>query len=556
MNKKTLYGLIVIFIISFSLRVYRIGKYPSLLWDEAALGYNGYSILKTGKDEYGKTLPLIFKSFGDYKPGFYVYLTIPFIALFGLNPFAVRLPSIVLGALTPIFLFLLVKQLTKNKRLSLLSAFVLAVTPWHIHFSRGAWESNIMSTFLVLASHFFLMGIKKYNHYLLNLSGFIFLLSLLTYQGAKLIVPLIIFGLLITNFKQLKNQFNQYLDRLSLKTNILYTILAAGVISWYLVSFTGVNASRLEVMSIFSYKQTSQTVQKILNEHNLFKKNLHFYLFHGQWLHYARGILSRYLNHFSPRYLGFMGDWQSNRHSAPYFGMIGRLGLVLFIYGLYRFVAAEKSLKKHFLVYWLVASPLPAALSRDQVSGVRSLPMSIALAFFIGYGLYQLTKINLNQKLKYLLYVFLIGLFIVDFSYYLDLYHNHLVANSPQDWLYGHQQVVKKINSQDFNKVYMTNFYGQPYIYYLFYSQYPPSEYQQKANLIQEGSDIGRVKDLDNIKFQAISIEALEHCNDCLLILSEDEIYRQFLKEKGYLDQLQPIGGINNNYPFYAYETK
>ena len=68
-----------------------------LLWDEAALGYNAYSILETGRDEYGQILPIIFKSFGDYKPGFYVYLTLPFIKVFGLNELSVRLPSIILG---------------------------------------------------------------------------------------------------------------------------------------------------------------------------------------------------------------------------------------------------------------------------------------------------------------------------------------------------------------------------------------------------------------------------------------------------------------------------
>ena len=73
--------LILITLLSFLLRVVNI-NFPPLLWDEAALGYNAYSIIKTGMDEFGKFLPLIFKSFGDYKPGLYVYLAIPFVKLF------------------------------------------------------------------------------------------------------------------------------------------------------------------------------------------------------------------------------------------------------------------------------------------------------------------------------------------------------------------------------------------------------------------------------------------------------------------------------------------
>jgi len=61
MTKKILF---IIIVAGFLIRFININNYPPLLWDEASLGYNAYSILKTGRDEYGKFLPLIFKSFG------------------------------------------------------------------------------------------------------------------------------------------------------------------------------------------------------------------------------------------------------------------------------------------------------------------------------------------------------------------------------------------------------------------------------------------------------------------------------------------------------------
>jgi len=99
---------------------------------------------------------LIFKSFGDYKPGLYVYLSIPFIAIFGLTQLAVRLPSILLGSITPLLLYFLIISINpKKKKLAILSAFLLAITPFHIHFSRAAWETNIFTFELVLASLLF-----------------------------------------------------------------------------------------------------------------------------------------------------------------------------------------------------------------------------------------------------------------------------------------------------------------------------------------------------------------------------------------------------------------
>src|SRR4029079_11354687 len=67
---------------------------PSLTWDEAAWGYNAYSIGIDGKDEFGKFLPLQYiESFGDFKPPVYAYLAVLPVKLFGLNEFSTRFPS-------------------------------------------------------------------------------------------------------------------------------------------------------------------------------------------------------------------------------------------------------------------------------------------------------------------------------------------------------------------------------------------------------------------------------------------------------------------------------
>jgi len=75
--------LMAVLLLAAALRLWSLASVPPHLTpDEAALGYNAYSILKTGRDEHGQFLPIIFKSFGDYKPGLFIYLTIPFVAIF------------------------------------------------------------------------------------------------------------------------------------------------------------------------------------------------------------------------------------------------------------------------------------------------------------------------------------------------------------------------------------------------------------------------------------------------------------------------------------------
>src|SRR5260221_76493 len=90
---------IAILALTFFTRFYQVTSFPpSLYWEEMALGYDAYSVLKTGKDHLGNTPSIIaFESYGDYKPALYFYLLIPSFAIFGLNEFAVCLPTILSG---------------------------------------------------------------------------------------------------------------------------------------------------------------------------------------------------------------------------------------------------------------------------------------------------------------------------------------------------------------------------------------------------------------------------------------------------------------------------
>src|SRR6266851_3228581 len=90
---KLLLGLIVL--IALLLRLVNLGgNPPSLSWDEAAWGYNAYSLGIDGRDEFGRFLPLDYlESFGDFKPPVYAYLDVIPVKIFGLTEFATRFPS-------------------------------------------------------------------------------------------------------------------------------------------------------------------------------------------------------------------------------------------------------------------------------------------------------------------------------------------------------------------------------------------------------------------------------------------------------------------------------
>lgn len=544
-KNKTFLILFSIFIVAFILRFYK-SNYPPFLWDEAALGYNAYSILETGKDEYGKLLPLIFKSFGDYKPGIYVYLILPFVKIFGLNELSVRLPSILIGSLIPIFLYFLIKEYDpKLKKLSLITATVLAFNPYNIHFSRGAWETNILTFELVLASFLFVRAFNKNNPIkFLFYSSVVFGISLYTYQAAKMISLFLIVILFIVNFSKIKNNLKSI-------TWFIIPLVFFTVPIIYGLLF-GQNANRLNVVSLFSYPRSQEETKLIISESSIFDYNL----LHNHLVFFTRNFLLRYFNNFSPRFLVFEGDWQSPRHSAPYIGVVLYPSIIFFIIGFFAIFLDKKLDKLNlFFLLWLLFAPIPAALTRDIIQPVRSMSFSIPSAYFISLGIF----IFLKKFKNIFIYLLLVLVYLLSFIYYSDLYYNHMVKKSPNDFLYGYKEAMTYLikNKDKFNQIEFTDFYGQPYIYYLFYSKYPPIKYQNQANLTENKSgDTGSVDKIDNIYFKSINYNGIKNESKVLAIFSYDEILRQGINNQPEFSNFIPLSPIGDHSTFYAYETK
>ena len=151
MSKKAICIFFIILFIASFLSIYRINQIPpGVNRDEASIGYTAYSILKTGRDEYGRLFPLSFQSFGDWKLPFYIYTVVPFVSVFGLTELAVRLPSVIFGIASVGLTFFLIRLLFKNNVLAFTAMILIAISPWHLHLSRVESESNTAVFFIIL----------------------------------------------------------------------------------------------------------------------------------------------------------------------------------------------------------------------------------------------------------------------------------------------------------------------------------------------------------------------------------------------------------------------
>ncbi len=542
--------LIMILLLAGFLRLWKLGVIPPhLTQDEAALGYNAYSILKTGKDEYGNFLPIIFKSFGDFKPGLYIYLTTPFVALLGLNELAVRLPSALSGILAVWLFYLLIKEVFKNNKLAIIASLLLVINPWHILFSRGAWEMNVCLTFTLAGIYFFFRSFKKQRY--LIFSGLFFSSSLLIYQGAKLSSAIVVLLLVVLYRRQLLG-FK--------KRTLLAAFLTGFFISLPIIFslFQG-KTGRLSVFSVFSYPRPEVYLQDFLDQGNEKVGSLRYYLFHSEALNFTRGVLGRWFNHFSTRFLFFEGDWQNPRHTAPNQGVLLFADLIALIFGFVSLtrLAAKREVK--FVWLWLFLAPLPAALSRDQIQAVRSYNLLIPLMIVAAFGLRSLVVWIGRRRLRVAGCGIVILFYLASFTYFLDAYFIHLPKHDSKYWEYGYKQIVETVSpvQNNYQKIKVQQSFAQPYIFFLFYQKYDPLKYQKQARLREsEVGDVGQVEQLDNIEFSPIDWSINRREKGTLFVADPIRIPIEDSSDESLFRLLREIKYLNGEEAFRIIEVK
>lgn len=536
----------VIIFIAAILRLYNLSNIPpGLTWDEAALGYNAYSILLTGKDEYGTPLPLNLKSFGDYKPAIYTYLTIPFVAILGLNELAVRLPSAIFGIGIVYIIYLLTYEIFKNEKLSGVIALLTAISPLAIQFSRPSYEANLALFLNILGLYLFIKGLK--NKFLLLLSAFIFGLSTLTYQSSRLFIPLLLIGIFIL-FKDVI-KFDKY-------TKLSLSILSIFMVILVLTVFIGGQSNRISALNYFAYKRSTEQVSLIQKEDRL--RDIGFALLHGEWFAYTRGLFERYLIYFSPKLLFIQGDYNP-RFRVPDLGILSYYSLLFIPIGLINILKSHNK-KVKIILYWLMIAPIPAVLSRDLISSIRALNLVLPLTIMDGIGLYLLINFakNSTMYIKYITFTFISLLIIVNLAIFLDRYFIHMPKEYSQGWLYGYREAINLLNREinKYSKVVVTDYYGQPYIYYLFHSKYPPERYQQQAILDQSGVDVGTVRKVDDIEFRHVYWPVDRGEKNSLFIASLEELPDKDVIPFPEYKILKDIYFLDRTHAFRIVETK
>jgi 4-amino-4-deoxy-L-arabinose transferase-like glycosyltransferase len=523
-SKKLIWIILFLIIILASvLRLWQLGNVPpSPDWDEVALGYNAYSIIHTGRDEFGKLLPVVLRSFDDYKPALYAYLTIPSVLLFGLNTFAVRLPSAIFGIISVLAVFLLIREIFEKYKykdaLSLTVAFLLAISPWSIQFSRVGFESNVGAALNLLMVLFFVKGLKK--PILLSLSAIFAGLSIYVYQSEKVFTPLLALSLVLIFRKQLFSLSRKYIV-----SAFVVGLIVVIPMTFYILNDRGA-LLRVTGTSIFSYQTEilGGTISKLEKDRQ--NNDTLGLILDNRRVVYAKNIVSGYISHFSPNWLFITGDIA--RHHAPNMGLMYLFEFPFLLLGLYFLTFGNFDKKTKLLVLsWFLIAPIPASITTGVPHAVRTLNFLPTFQIITALGFISaFVFINKYKNLKWIFYLCVFVVFIFNFSYYLNQYFVQLNYHDSFDWQYGYKEAVDEVKKVggNFNQIVISD--KQPmdksYMFFAFYLKYSPDKYQQESK--DQSGGFAQHHYFDKYTFRPIDWPSDSTKSGTLYVTTADEI--------------------------------
>ncbi len=501
-NFLSKYVLVFILILAFGLRIFKVTTIPpSLNWDETSIGYNAYSILKTGKDEWGEFMPVHFRSFGEYKLPAQIYASIPAIAIFGLNEFGVRITPVVYGTLTVLLLYFLVQEMLKKREISLIASFLLAVSPWHIQLTRGSFESSFSLFWFVMGLLLLVKGFKnstkgEASPKFLIYSMIPFVVSVYTYNTARVFTPLFLFVVYLLNIKYLLKNFKYF--ALSFLT---FVILSLPIVPFVL---SGDASARYKLVSITDDKGLIPRIEERRNLSTL--PPLVTKLIHNRYTYNTLYFTQNYIAHFTPDFL-FVNGAGHRQHHIQGVGELYWIQAPFLLFGLYLLIKRrDQSLK--ILLPWLLLSFVPVSMTNDSIpNALRTLIAVPVYQIFTAVGVYEF--IRLKKYTKIILIASSV-LFIINFYIFLTNLYTLYPVRYSKDWQYGNKQVVEYIeNNQDkYDLVVFTRTYGEPHIFTLFNLKYDPAKFQNSSNLERfETFDWVRVLRFDKYYFPDLGDE-------------------------------------------------
>jgi len=397
MDRKIIISLIIILSIAVFFRLYKLDSIPPGLYPDVAInGNEALESLRTGKFK-------IFYPENNGREGLMMWLIVISFSIFGVSIWSIKIVAAITGILTVLGLYLLIKELFHNSEtIALLSSFFLAVSFWHVNFSRIGFRAILLPFVLVYSFYFLFRGFRRKHILDFIISGIFFGLGFYTYTSFRVAVLILPF-VLIPHFFIYKQENSQKKFLLSIFYFLFSIFLVALPIGLYFLQNPQDFIGRATPISIFSTKNPIGEFIKSLILH------LGMFNFYGD------------------------SNWRHNFSGSPI--LPGSLG-IFFLIGI--FLSFKEIFKKsnyrkenlqllsifYFLISTFFIMLLPGILTYEGIPhGLRTIGVIPVVYIFSGLGgwwVYE--KFRQNTKNQKLLLVacclFLVAISLSEFNKY------------------------------------------------------------------------------------------------------------------------------------------
>jgi len=442
--------IIAIMLLAAGLRFVALDRVPpSLNVDEAVNGYEAYSLLKTGHDEWGNAWPVTIRAFNDYRCPAVVYTSVPFVALFGLTVFGVRAAAATWGLLTVLFTYRLARDML-GRRTGLLAAFMLSISPWHLSFSRSEREAAVAIFTVVLGTWCIWHWLRTQRRAWLIGAALVFGLSLYTYNTLLAFTPLML---------------------------AVYSLLTARIL-WQQKQTVMLAAIILVLVAaplLYALATNPQSQNRL---------NAVFLLHPGEPVGESLIIIRQWLGHFSPDYLFIRGDAHLVLHSPGSGQLYGVDALLLPLGMLGVFWTSKNRRAGLLLITWIALGAVPAALTVQEMGTAHSLRGMLGLPAFAILSAQGATTLwnahRIRPRLRAALLGALVGLLVWNGGTTLQYYFVVYPVQAAPAYEFGIREAVSYITAHEdeYDTIVLTNWISQPHIFVLFFQRYDPRRFQ------------------------------------------------------------------------------
>lgn len=444
---------------------------PGLSNDETNIGYDAWSIAMTGRDQWGRVLPITFEGFGNWSLPVYIYFLAPFLAVFGPTVAAVRALSFFVWVGLMIATFFLVRILEpKLSSLQIAAPIMVGITPWIFSLTRTATEVPLATLFFTISILLFFH--KPQSGKMLILSAFFSMLALLTYYGMWVFLPLF-WGYVLWKLRQ-----EIHLNRNVIKPILLIIIIT--VIAIVCISTVQHGNSRLSQVNV----TTDPALVGGLNDRRGVCSSMYSSLLcriiYNKPILYGSQLARNYLAHFSIR------EWfltNSNNGLLPPGGFFLSIQAPLFFLGLWEIFRRGSRMEQVTLGSWLFLSPLGDSITGEG-NFTRAFLMAPAIAIISSYGLCYLKRLG-RIIISLVLVASGVSFFITYVSFF-PVFHSYYTH-------YEYQPLMAALSQEKNIPVFLSSRVRdtKQYIFYLFYQAVRPSDFQRNLRVVREQDEGG-----------------------------------------------------------------